>query len=212
MKHNEIGPELICEVWEPKCGLHGFLVVDNTTLGPAGGGTRMAPDLVVEEIADLARGMTFKFAIMGLPRGGSKAGIVGNPRLPPEEKIELLHAFGRKIALLLRENEVSIGPDMGIDAGDVSEIYLGAGRKNPRSGLFQMVIEGDPAAFHFTGYGVATAATVAASAAGIPVEECRVIIEGFGQVGVGTARYLSRAGAKVVAISTLSGAVHAPQD
>src|SRR5947199_2541840 len=95
---DDFGPEAVVHVSDPKSGMRGILVVDNTTLGPAGGGTRMLPDLRADEVIDLARGMTYKFGFFGLPRGGSKAGIFGDPRMDPQQKRAILLAFGRAVA------------------------------------------------------------------------------------------------------------------
>lgn len=210
MKRDELGPEAVIDVYEPKCGLRGVLVVDNSIAGPCGGGTRMAPDITVDEVAALARGMTYKFAAFGLPRGGSKAGIFADPRMDPSRRRDILLAFGRALAPFLRERDVAIGPDMGVTVDDVKTIYEGAECPDVRSGLFAREVEGDPAAYHLTGYGVASAARVAVEHAGNSFKGATAAIEGFGQVGVGTARYADKWGAKVVAVSTIRGGVYNP--
>ena len=68
---DSIGPEAVLVVTDPDCGMRGVLVIDSTALGPAGGGIRMLPDLTVGEVAQLARAMTYKYGILGLPRGGN---------------------------------------------------------------------------------------------------------------------------------------------
>src|SRR3989344_3239787 len=75
---DEFGPELIVKVYDKKIGLEGFLVVDNTKLGLGKGGLRMTPSVTVEEVARLARTMTWKNALAGIPFGGAKSGIVWN--------------------------------------------------------------------------------------------------------------------------------------
>jgi glutamate dehydrogenase (NAD(P)+) len=208
---DEIGPEVQVIVSDSATGMRGVLVIDNTDLGPCGGGVRMLPDLTAEEIADLARGMTYKFSILGLPRGGSKAGIWGDPAMPAERKQRLLMAFGRAIGPYLVSKEVAIGPDMGVTVSEVGAIYRGAGAENARTGLFEQQHENDAAAYHLTGYGVIAAARAAAPFAGIDLSGASVAIEGFGQVGAGAARYVVRSGARVVAISTLEGALYNPR-
>jgi glutamate dehydrogenase (NAD(P)+) len=205
---DEIGPEAQVLVSDPVTGMRGILVIDSTALGPCGGGARMLPDLTAEEVADLARGMTYKFSILGLPRGGSKAGIWADPSLPSERRRELLLAFGRAVAPYLASKDVAIGPDMGVTVKDVSIIYAGAGAENVRTGLFERPHEGDPAAYHITGYGVVAAMRAAAPFAGLEMAGATVAIEGFGQVGAGVARHAARLGARVVAVSTLEGTLH----
>jgi glutamate dehydrogenase/leucine dehydrogenase len=93
----------------------------------------------------------------------------------------------------------------------VGTIYEGADSPSIRSGLFSTVLDDDPAAYHFTGYGVAIALTKALESIKHPLQGASIAIEGFGQVGVGTARYLHQWGARVVAITTLRGGLYDPE-
>jgi len=207
---DEIGPEAQVFVSDAATGMRGVLVVDSSALGPCGGGTRMLPDLAPTEVADLARAMTYKFAILGLPRGGAKAGIWADPQMHPDRKREVLEAFGRALSTYLQTKEVAVGPDMGVTVGDVSAIYSGARAENVRTGLFERTFEGDAAAYHITGYGVIAAVRAAFYCMGLELDGATVAIEGFGQVGAGAARHAARHGARVVAISTLDGLLYDP--
>lgn len=207
---DDIGPEAQIFVSDPITGMRGLLVIDSTALGPCGGGTRMLPDLTADEVADLARGMTYKFAILGFPRGGSKAGIWADPNLPAERRRGVLAAFGRALRGYLQSREAAVGPDMGVTVEDVRTIYAGAGAPDIRTGLFSQQHEGDAAAYHITGYGVVAAMKAAAPFADLDLAGARVAIEGFGQVGAGAARYAVRAGATVVAVSTMEGLLFNP--
>src|SRR3989344_2968628 len=69
-------PEYVIEVADSALGLKGILVIDNTVLGPGKGGIRMTPTVTTEEVKRLARTMTWKNALAGLPFGGAKAGMV----------------------------------------------------------------------------------------------------------------------------------------
>jgi len=80
---DELGPSTIVLVRDPASGLEGVVVVDDVAAGPAIGGVRMASDVSVEEVARLARAMTLKNAAAGLPHGGGKAGIIGDPAVDP---------------------------------------------------------------------------------------------------------------------------------
>lgn len=215
MRCDELGPEAVVRVHDQMTGMRGILVIDNTVLGPAGGGTRMVPDLAEDEVVDLARSMTFKWAIFDLPTGGAKAGVFGDPASPAEQKREVLRAFGRALAPYLRHcdssNLLGIGPDMGITGADTDDFYRGAEAPNVCPTLYSWLLDGDPASFHMTGRGVVSAAGAALASLGRPIEGASFAIEGFGQVGVGTARYATSAGARVVAISTLCGGIHDPR-
>jgi glutamate dehydrogenase (NAD(P)+) len=99
---------------------------------------------------------------------------------------------------------------MGVTVDDLETIYDGAGAKRLRSGLFAQVVDGDPAAYHFTGHGVIGAVAAIADRLPFSLRGASVAIEGFGQVGVGCARRAVREGAKVVAVTTISGGVYNP--
>ena len=71
---DELGPALVAFL-RPCTGAEAVVVVDNVALGPAIGGVRMRPDITAGEVARLARAMTMKNALAGLPHGGGKAGI-----------------------------------------------------------------------------------------------------------------------------------------
>jgi glutamate dehydrogenase (NAD(P)+) len=73
------GPEKILQVYDPDTDMKGVLVIDNTSTGPGKGGIRFAETVTPTEIFRLARTMTWKCAAAGLPFGGAKGGIVGNP-------------------------------------------------------------------------------------------------------------------------------------
>src|SRR5512138_788349 len=90
---DDLGPAKVVHVYEPRLGLRGTLVVDNVACGPSIGGLRMAPDVSTEECFRLARAMTLKNAAAGLPHGGGKSVLVGDPHAPPEQKERLIRAF-----------------------------------------------------------------------------------------------------------------------
>ena len=77
---DEWGPEKIIQTYDPKTGMKGILVIDNTALGPGKGGIRMIPTVDVEEVFRLARAMTWKCALAELPFGGAKSGIIADGR------------------------------------------------------------------------------------------------------------------------------------
>ena len=108
---DEFGPELIVKVYNKKLGVDGFLVVDNTALGMGKGGIRMTPNVTVEEVARLARTMTWKNALAGIPFGGAKAGIVWKGGTS-QEKMAVVRHFAKEISLLIPKKYIA-GPDVG---------------------------------------------------------------------------------------------------
>jgi glutamate dehydrogenase (NAD(P)+) len=206
---DEIGPEKILYLHDPEVGLKGIIVVDTISLAGAGGGTRMLPDITTEEMCNLARAMTYKFQMIDLPMGGSKAGIWADPNMVKNKKNAILTSFGR-IAKPLMESGVNIASDMGTDTEDVETIYQGAGVENQSSGLSLKEKDGEPLENHATGFGVVMAAKSACEHAGMDIKGATVAIEGFGKAGGGVARYMMEAGARVVAMSNIDGTKYNP--
>ncbi|MGE0058515.1 MAG: Glu/Leu/Phe/Val dehydrogenase [Dehalococcoidia bacterium] len=198
---DDLGPARIIQVFEPKLGLRGVLVVDNVARGPAIGGLRMAPDVSVGECARLARAMSLKNAAAGLAHGGGKSVVWGDPRMPTEKKEQLLRAFAHA---LRNETDYIFGPDMGTDETCMGWINDEIGRSvGLPSALGGIPLDEIGA----TGWGLASAAEVACSYAGVSLKGARVAIQGFGAVGKHTARFLSDRGAVLVAASDSRGTI-----
>lgn len=199
---DEFGPEKVMHFYSPELNLRGILVVDNTALGPAIGGIRMVPDLITEEVIRLAKAMTLKNSIAGIPHGGAKGGIIGDPMAP--NKHEIIRAY----AEFLRPHQDYIpGPDMGLDERCMAIIHDETGRAIglPRE------LGGIPFnEIGSTGYGVAEAAEVAAGYINLDLKTAAVAIEGFGAVGKAAFRFLVNKGVKVVAISDVNGVIYNP--
>ena len=199
---DDLGPEKIIEITEPKTGLRAVLVVDNTACGPAIGGCRMAPDVSVEECFRLARAMTYKNAAAGLPHGGGKSVIFADPRMDAATKERLIRAFARAIGEV---ESYIVGPDMGTNETAMAWVRSEIGRSVglPRE------IGGIPLdEIGATGRGVAAAAEVAQDAAGLALRGARVAVQGYGAVGRWAARFLVERGAVIVAVSDSRGGVN----
>jgi len=198
---DELGPEKVLLIHEPLVGLEAIVVVDNTAAGPAIGGLRMAEDITVDEVARLARAMTFKSAAAGLSHGGGKAGIVGDPGMPRLRRERLVRAFADSIRDL---TDYIPGPDMGIDESCMAVIHDEIGRA---VGL-PVVLGGIPLdSLGATAFGLAVAADVLDAAGIVTLDGARIVIQGFGAVGTHTARFLTERGAIVMAVSDSRGGV-----
>lgn len=200
---DELGPEKVLHFYDPKLKLRGILVVDNTALGPAIGGIRMAPDVTTEEIFRLARVMTFKNSAAGIRHGGAKGGIIGDPMAPNKDEII------RVYAKFLRPHVDYIpGPDMGTDERCAAIVFDEIGRAIglPRELGGISVDKIGP-----TGYGVAEAAEIAAERIGLDLTKATAAIEGFGAVGKAAFRFLVERGVKVVAVSDIKGGIYNPE-
>lgn len=182
----------------------GYVVVDSTVGGRSRGGLRMLADVGEREVRDLARAMTLKYGFLGLPQGGAKAGVRGDPEAPANERRARLGAFARAVAPLLKRGVFTPDTDMGTTRADIDHVLATAGVKRApgpvsagRSGFY-------------TALTVRASARVAARAAGLQLAGSRVAIEGFGSVGASLAALMHAEGARVVAISTSAGALYAP--
>ncbi|SNC73512.1 glutamate dehydrogenase (NADP) [Kytococcus aerolatus] len=202
---DEWGPEKVVTVNHQRSGMQGVLVIDNTARGPGKGGTRMRADLTVQEVARLARVMTWKWAAVDLYQGGAKAGIRFDPASPRKE--EALRAFAR---MLRNEvpSEYVFGLDMGLAEQDAAILCDELGDRGAATGTPAALGGVAYDALGVTGHGVAEA--VDAATTHCELDDRRVVIQGFGAVGHATARRLDELGYRVVAVSTAAGAVHAP--
>jgi len=201
---DELGPVKVIHIHEPSIGLKAVLVVDNVAKGPSIGGVRMAPDVCTEECIRLARAMTLKNAAAGLPHGGGKVVVYGDPKTDKTEKEKLL----RGLAQALRNEESYIfAPDMGTDEECMAWIRDEIGRVVglPRE------IGGIPLdEIGATGFGLSHVTDVALNYCDFELEGARFVVQGFGAVGKNVTRFLAARGAVLVAAADSNGAIHNP--
>ena len=199
---DELGPQRILHLYQPTLGMRAIVVVDNVAAGPAIGGTRMAPDVSLEECFRLARAMTLKNAAAGLPHGGAKSVIFGDPLMDPDDKEQWIRAFARGIEGV---KSYIPGPDMGTNEAAMAFIKDEIGRA---AGL-PREIGGIPLdEIGATAFGLLVSTDVARGEFGMSLDGMRIAIQGFGAVGKNAARYFHEEGAAIVAAADISGAVH----
>ena len=202
---DDLGPLKVIHVYEPSINLKAVLVVDNIAKGPAIGGMRMAEDVSTRECFRLARAMTFKNAAAGLPHGGGKIVIYGNPRMPAQNKQQIV----RGLAQALRtENTYIFAPDMGTDEECMAwvrdEVERAVGLPREIGGIPLDEIGA-------TGWGLRHVADVACRFCDVEVNGARVVVQGFGAVGRNVSRFLMEKGAVLIAVADSRGAVHNPE-
>ncbi len=198
------GPERILEVYNPKVGMHGILVIDNTALGPGKGGIRMTPTVDRIEVFKLARTMTWKNALAEIPFGGAKSGIVLDPRTVSfEKKQEIVAAFAKAIKHLVPDAYIA-GPDINMTEVEMETFVHANGSLISATGK-PSAMGGLPHELGSTGKGVFVAADVAWKDAGRDWKGTTVAIEGFGNVGTFVMKFMTEAGAKVIAVSDSRG-------
>jgi len=191
----------------------GFRVVHNVTRGPAKGGIRYHPNVTHDEIKALAMGMTWKCALMGLPFGGAKGGVVCDPKaLNPGELERLTRRYTTEIINEIGPEKDIPAPDIGTDAQVMAWIFDTYSMNVGHSVLG--VVTGKPLALGgsvgrdgATARGVLYCIRTALQKEGRRFPDTRVAIQGFGNVGRNLARLLAEEGARVVALSDSNGAV-----
>ncbi len=203
---DQLGPEKLLHVYDPETGMRGVAIVDTSSIMGSAGGVRLLPAFTTDDIFRFARETTYKFAFLDLPVGGAKAGIWAEPAMHGPQRRELFASFGNAIKNLLCSG-LSLAADMGTDHDDIAVLYETACTAKRSTGLFTQAIDGEPLENHASGYSVVVAAIAACQSAGLNIKDARVAIEGFGKTGGAIARYISESGAKVVAISTVNGAI-----
>jgi glutamate dehydrogenase (NAD(P)+) len=206
-REDEFGFEKIIEVYDQKTGMQGVCAIHNTARGPGKGGIRMVPDVTTDEVMGLARAMTWKNAMADLPFGGAKSGIRADPRkLTPEQKEAHMRAFARKIKEVIPDLYIA-GPDMNTTEKEMAQFADEIGTPKACTGKPHSV-GGLPHELGSTGFGVAISARTAVEYSGKSLNGMTVAIEGFGNVGTFTMKFLSEWGAKVVAVSDSKGTVY----
>jgi len=199
---DDLGPQTVLHLYQPALGMKAIVVVDNVACGPAIGGTRMAPDVSFEECFRLARAMTLKNAAAGLPHGGAKSVIFGDPMMDPDLKERWIRAFAQGIRNL---TDYIPGPDMGTNEAAMAFIRDEGGQS---AGL-PRELGGIPLdEIGATAFGLMTCADVAREKVGLEFPGMRVAVQGFGAVGKHAARFFAEKGASIVAAADITGAVH----
>ncbi len=188
----------------------GYRVQHDQSLGPFKGGLRFHPDVDMDHFVALARLMTSKCALLGLPFGGGKGGVDCDPdALSARELENLTKRLVTRLDMIIGPNRDIPAPDMGTGPREMAWIVDAYAH---RFGYSPGVVTGKPVALggshgrmQATGRGVAQIAELAAAAHGLDVDEASVAIQGFGNVGSNAARFLHERGAKVVAVSDVGG-------
>ncbi|MCB9062007.1 MAG: Glu/Leu/Phe/Val dehydrogenase [Halobacteriovoraceae bacterium] len=195
----------------------GYRVQHNMTLGPGKGGIRYHPKVDLSETAALAMLMTFKCALVGLPLGGAKGGIQVDPNeLSRQELQSLTRRYATEISMMIGPQVDIPAPDIGTD-GQTMAWFLDT-YSQEKGYTVPGVVTGKPIAVggslgraEATGKGVAYCINFAADEIGMDIgSETTVAIHGFGKVGIPAAQDLYEQGAKVVAVSDVSGGIYDP--
>jgi glutamate dehydrogenase (NAD(P)+) len=194
----------------------GHRVTHNIARGPSKGGIRYHPAVTRDEVKALAMWMTWKCALMGLPFGGAKGGVVCDPKTLSRGELErLTRRYTTEIINEIGPEKDIPAPDVGTDASVMAWIFDTYSMNKGHSVLG--VVTGKPLAIggslgreEATARGSLYIIADALGEEGTSLEGLRVAIQGFGNVGANLARLLHELGAVVIAVSDSNGGLHAP--
>ena len=194
----------------------GHRVIHNMTRGPAKGGIRYHPDVTLDEVKALAMWMTWKCALMGLPFGGAKGGVVCDPKsLSAGELERMTRRYTSEIINEIGPEKDIPAPDVGTNAQVMAWIFDTYSMNVGHSVLG--VVTGKPLSLggsvgrdEATARGSLYCIRTALQKQGSRLHDTRVAIQGFGNVGSNLARLLSVEGVGVIAVSDSKGGIHNP--
>jgi len=192
--------------------LTGYRVQHSDALGPTKGGTRFAPGVDLDDVTALARLMTWKTALHGLPFGGAKGGVDCDPRMFSQRELyEITRGYTLAILPMIGADVDIPAPDVGTNEQTMAWMLrtaMDAGHSDPAIVTGKPILLGG-SLFRgaSTGVGVAHVAQRAWEHLGGHIDGARAGVEGFGSVGSWAALDLQRRGALVVAVSDVTGSI-----
>jgi glutamate dehydrogenase (NAD(P)+) len=194
----------------------GFRVQHSMARGPCKGGIRYAPDVTLDEVRALASWMTWKCAVVNIPFGGAKGGIICDPKSMSRGELE------RMTRRYTAEIIEFLGPEKDVPAPDVNtneqtmawimDTYSMHMRQTVTSVVTgkPLNIGGSQGRLEATGRGVMVACDESLRYLNLTIEGCRVVIQGFGNVGSNAARLMQERGYKIVGIAEREGGLFNP--
>ncbi len=192
----------------------GYRVQHSIARGPAKGGIRYAPDVSLDEVRALAAWMSWKCAVVDVPFGGGKGGIICDPRRMSQRELErLTRRYTSNLLDLIGPERDVPAPDMNTNE-QVMAWFMDTYSMHRRSTQTAIVtgkpigLGGSQGRREATGLGVASTVRESLKHLGMPDRGCRIVVQGSGNVGGLGALFLHEMGHKVVAISDMYGAIH----
>lgn len=195
----------------------GYRVQHNLDRGPAKGGIRYHPSVTLDDVRALAMGMTWKCAVIGIPYGGAKGGVVCDPKKMSLAELErMTRRYASEISFLIGPERDIPAPDVNTNAqvmGWIMDTYsVNVGYSAPGVVTGKPIeIGGSEGRREATARGCLVSIALACRALGMKLSGARVAIQGHGNVGGILHQLLDEAGARVVAVSDSEGAVMNPK-
>ncbi|MGH9611805.1 MAG: Glu/Leu/Phe/Val family dehydrogenase [Bryobacteraceae bacterium] len=195
----------------------GYRVQHSIARGPAKGGIRFAPDVTLDEVRALAAWMTWKCAVVNIPFGGAKGGVICDPALLSQGELErITRRYTAEIFDFIGPERDVPAPDMNTNAQTMAWI-MDTYSMHKRHTVTAVVtgkpldLGGSRGRTEATGRGCMIVAMQALRRFGLDPSETRVVVQGFGNVGGTAAKLMARAGFKIVCVIEYDGAVYNPK-
>ena len=192
----------------------GYRVTHNVARGPSKGGIRYHPDVTLDEVRALAMWMTWKCALMGIPFGGAKGGVVCDPKSLSVRELEgMTRRYTSEIINEIGPEKDIPAPDVGTSPREMAWIFDTYSMNKGHSVLGvvtgkPLTVGGSLGRLEATARGGLYCTLEALQKLDVPVEGLRVAVQGFGNVGSYYARFMQEEGAKVIAISDSGGGLY----
>jgi len=192
----------------------GYRVQHNVNRGPAKGGIRYGPDVTLDEVRALAMWMTWKCAVVGIPFGGAKGGVICDPKQMSSAELErLTRRYTSEISIIIGPHSDIPAPDVNTNSQvmawimDTYSMHEGFSIPAVVTGK-PLSIGGSEGRNDATATGVLFVTRRAARHLGMPMRGARVSIQGYGNAGSVAARLFHNEGCKVVAVSDTRGGIY----
>jgi glutamate dehydrogenase (NAD(P)+) len=194
----------------------GFRVQHSIARGPCKGGIRYSPEVTLDEVRALASWMTWKCAVVNIPFGGAKGGVICDPKKMSQGELErMTRRYTSEIIDFIGPEKDVPAPDMNTNEQtmawimDTYSMHMGHTVTSVVTGK-PLNIGGSRGRVEATGRGVRVVCDESLRYLNMPIDGCRVVIQGFGNVGSNAARLMMEHGYKIVGVSELEGGLANP--
>src|SRR5438445_1190569 len=192
----------------------GYRVLHSTVRGPGKGGIRFAPDVTLDEVRALAAWMTWRCALVDIPFGGAKGGVICDPRkMSRGEQERLTRRYTAELSSWLGPERDVPAPDVGTNEQtmawvmDTYSMHVGEATTAVVTGK-PIELGGSAGRREATGRGVMICCDKALAKLGMNKQGCRVVVQGFGNVGSLAAELMQKAGYKIVGLADIGGGLY----
>jgi glutamate dehydrogenase (NAD(P)+) len=192
----------------------GFRVQHSMARGPCKGGIRYSPEVTLEEVRALASWMTWKCAVVNIPFGGAKGGVICDPKKMSQGELErMTRRYTSEISDIIGPEKDVPAPDMNTNEQTMAWI-MDTFSMHARCTVTSVVtgkplaVGGSRGRIEATGRGVMVASGESLRYLNMPVDGCRVIAQGFGNVGSNAVRLMMEGGYKIIGVAETDGGLY----